>query len=98
MPARCESVNSYVKTAAPYLRREPLATEPDLVRVELIDNPLTIAECGSEILSQGGLFICHRCSDVNSCVVAILVLSEYPGECYALCRKCLRALPKGIDP
>jgi hypothetical protein len=91
-------MNTRAKSVAPLPMRQPSETEANLVRVELIDNPATIAECESKILSQGGLFVCHRCSDVNSCVVAILIVREYPNECYALCRKCLRALPEGIDP
>jgi hypothetical protein len=63
----------------------------------LVEDPAIIAECRSEIRSKGGLFVCHRCTKVDSCVVAILVVSEDPDKCYAICRQCLCDLPEGMD-
>jgi hypothetical protein len=91
-------MSSRTKTVAPEFGEESLETGSNFVRVELIDDPVTIAECWAKIRSDGGLLVCHRCADLDSWVVAILAMSEDPGECYALCGKCLRDLPEEIDP
>ncbi len=91
-------MNSRTKIVATEPVEESLETESNCVRVELIEDPVTIAECWFKIRSEGGLLVCHRCADVDSWVVAILAISENPEECYALCGKCLRDLPEEIDP
>ncbi len=90
-------MNSRTKSVAREPMEESLETESNCVQVELIEDPVTIAECWFKIRSEGGLLVCHRCADVNSWVVAILAMSEDPEECYALCGKCLRDLPEEID-
>jgi hypothetical protein len=81
--------------------RDPLEgsieTESNCVQVELIEDPVTIAECWFKIRSEGGLLVCHRCADTDSWVVAILAMSDDPEQCYALCGKCLRELPEEIE-
>jgi hypothetical protein len=91
-------MNSRTKSLENEESLETEETENNFVHVELIEDPVTIAECWSKIHSEGGLLVCHRCADVDSWVVAILALSEEPDECYALCGKCLRDLPEEIDP
>jgi hypothetical protein len=73
-------------------------TESNIVWSALIEEPAIIADCYVKIRSQGALFVCHRCEDVNSGVAAILVMSEEQDKCYALCRSCVRDLPEEIDP
>jgi hypothetical protein len=90
-------MNSRTKAVAREPLGEPLETESNFVKVELIEDPVTIAECWFKIRSDGGLLVCHRCGDVDSWVVAILAMSDDPEECYALCGKCLRDLPEEID-
>jgi len=90
-------MNSRSKIVAREAVRESLETESNCVRVELIEYPVTIAECWFKIRSEGGLLVCHRCADVDSWVVAILAMSEDPEECYALCGKCLRELPEEVE-
>ena len=90
-------MNSRTKAVARETVGEPLETESNFVKVELIEDPVTIAECWFKIRSDGGLLVCHRCGDVDSWVVAILAMSDDPEECYALCGKCLRDLPEEID-
>jgi hypothetical protein len=72
-------------------------TESNLVWTALIEDPAIIADCYVKIRSQGALFVCHRCEDVDSGVAAILVMGEEPDKCYALCRSCVRDLPEEID-
>jgi hypothetical protein len=91
-------MNSRTKSVAREVGEESLETESNFVRVELIEDPVTIAECWYKIRSDGGLLVCHRCADVDSWVVAILALSEDPEECYALCGKCLRDMPEEVGP
>ena len=88
-------MNSRTKSDAREVGEESLEAD-NFVRAELIEDPVTIAECWHKIRSDGGLLICHRCADVDSWVVAILAMSEDPDECYALCGKCLRDLPEEI--
>jgi len=90
-------MNSRTKSVARGFGEESLETESNnFVRVELIDDPVTIAECWFKIRSDGGLLVCHRCTDVDSWVVAILAMRDDPEECYALCGKCFRDLPEEI--
>ena len=77
---------------------ESFETENNFVWAELIEDPVTIAECRVKIRSEGRLLVCHRCADVRSSVVAFLAMSEAREECYALCDNCLRDLPQEIDP
>ena len=91
-------MNSRTKSVAREVGDESLETENNLIRVELIEDPVTIAECWNKIRSDGGLLVCHRCGDLDSWVVAILAMSEDPEECYALCGKCLRDMPEEVDP
>ena len=91
------NMNSRTKAVAREPLGEPLETESNFVKVELIEDPVTIAECWFKIRSDGGLLVCHRCGDVDSWVVAILAMSDDPDECYALCGKCLRDLPEEVD-
>jgi hypothetical protein len=90
-------MNSRSKIVARDPIAESLETDSNCVRVELIEDPVTIAECWFKIRSEGGLLVCHRCADVDSWVVAILALSDDPEECYALCGKCLREMPEEIE-
>lgn len=90
-------MNSRTKLVANEPMEESLETENNYVRVELIEDPVTIAECWFKIRSEGGLLVCHRCQDLDSWVVAILAMSDDPEECYALCGKCLRELPAEVE-
>ncbi len=90
-------MNSRTKFVAPEVMEPSLEPEDSCVRVELIEDPVTIAECWFKIRSEGGLLVCHRCADLNSWVVAILAMSDDPEECYALCGKCLRDLPAEVE-
>jgi hypothetical protein len=71
-------------------------TENNIVWTALIEDPAIIANCYVKIRSEGALFVCHRCEDVDASVAAILVVSEEQDKCYALCRSCLRDLPEEI--
>jgi hypothetical protein len=86
-------MSSRPKNAARKPISQSLKTD-NFVGILLVDDPAIIAECASKIRSKGGLFVCHRCTKVNSRVVAILVVSEDPdnampfvANAYAICPK-----------
>jgi hypothetical protein len=70
-----------------------LETELNLVRVELIDDPATIAELGFESRCEGNDLICRRCGDTTLSIAAILVVPAGGHTRWALCEKCLLEMP-----
>jgi hypothetical protein len=73
--------------------RETLETELNLVRVELIDDPATIAEVGFESRCEGDDLICRRCGDAQRAIAAILVVPAGGHARWALCADCLLEMP-----
>ena len=72
---------------------EFLETELNLVRIELIDDPATIAEFGFEARCEGDDLICGRCGDETLSIAAILVVPAGGQSRWALCEKCLLEMP-----
>jgi hypothetical protein len=72
---------------------EALETEFNLVRIELIDDPATIAEVGFEARCDGDDLICRRCGDAEKTIAAILVIPAGGHARWALCANCLLELP-----
>jgi hypothetical protein len=70
-----------------------LETELNLIRVELIDDPATIAEVGFEARCEGDDLICRRCGDAARAIAAILVVPAGGRARWALCASCLLELP-----
>ena len=70
-----------------------LETELNLIRVELIDDPATIAEVGFEARCEGDYLICRRCGDENRAIAAILVVPAGGHARWALCANCLLEMP-----
>jgi hypothetical protein len=70
-----------------------LETELNLIRVELIDDPATIAEAGFEARCEGDDLICRRCGDARVTIAAIMVVPAGGRARWALCANCLRELP-----
>jgi hypothetical protein len=70
-----------------------LESELNLIRVELIDDPATIAEVGFEARCDGDDLICRRCGDATRAVVAILVVPAGGHARWALCANCLLEMP-----
>lgn len=71
-----------------------METDLNLVRVELIDDPATIAEMEFDAHCRGANLVCRRCGNINRPIAAILVV---PAGGYArlpLCADCLRVMPK----
>jgi hypothetical protein len=69
-----------------------LETHRNLVRVELIDDPATIAELGFEARCEGDDLVCRRCGDARS-IAAIMVVPAGGHARWALCANCLLELP-----
>jgi hypothetical protein len=65
-----------------------LETERNFIRVELIDDPAAIAECGA-----GDRMICRRCGDADLTIAAILVVPAGGESRWALCAACLLEMP-----
>lgn len=63
------------------------------IRVELIDDPATIAEFGFEASCEGDDLICCRCGDAKLSIAAILVVPAGGHARWALCADCLLELP-----
>lgn len=72
---------------------EYLETEPNLVRIELIDDPATIAELGFEARCEGDDLACRRCGDATMSIAAIMVVPAGGQARWALCEKCLLEMP-----
>ena len=72
---------------------EALETDPNFVRVELIDDPAAIAEFGFEALCEGDDLICRRCGDAKVSIAAILVVPAGGHARWALCANCLLEMP-----
>jgi hypothetical protein len=70
-----------------------LETELNLVRIELIDDPATIAEVGFEAHCDGDDLTCRRCGDATMSIAAILVVPAGGHARWALCEKCLHEMP-----
>jgi hypothetical protein len=70
-----------------------LETELNLVRIELIEDPATIAELGFEARCEGDELICRRCGDATLSIAAILVVPAGGNTRWALCEKCLLEMP-----
>jgi len=64
-----------------------------LVRIEVIDDPATIAEVGFEARCEGDDLICRRCGDSKVSIAAILVVPAGGHARWALCANCLNELP-----
>jgi predicted amidophosphoribosyltransferase len=73
-----------------------LEENSELVRVELVYDPITVTECWFAARHSGELLVCYGCDDDNAWIVALLILVGLKGQdCVALCGACLRELPKG---
>ena len=70
-----------------------METERNFVRVELIDDPATIAELGFEAHCDGDDLTCRRCGDATVSIAAILVVPAGGHSRWALCERCLREMP-----
>jgi hypothetical protein len=70
-----------------------LDTELNFIRVELIDDPATIAEVGFEACCEGDDLICRRCGDTTVSIAAIMVVPAGGHTRWALCADCLLELP-----
>jgi len=68
-------------------------SDRNFVRIELIDDPATIAEFGFEASCEGDDLICRRCGDAKVSIAAILVVPAGGHARWALCSNCLRELP-----
>jgi hypothetical protein len=77
----------------PRVVQQALETELNLIRVELIDDPATIAEVGFEAQCDGDNLICRRCGDETRTIVAILVVPAGGQARWALCASCLLEMP-----
>ena len=71
----------------------PLESHLNLVRIEVIDDPATIAEVGFEARCEGDDLICRRCGDSKVSIAAILVVPAGGHARWALCANCLNELP-----
>jgi hypothetical protein len=72
---------------------EALETELNLIRIELIDDPATIAEVGFETRCEGDDLICRRCGDERRSIAAIMVVPAGGHARWALCANCLLEMP-----
>jgi hypothetical protein len=70
-----------------------LETERNLIRVELIDDPATIAECWIKARRAGDPMICRRCGNADLSIAAILVVPAGGESRWALCARCLLEMP-----
>ena len=70
-----------------------LETERNFIRVELIDDPAAIAECGARAGRAGDRMICRRCGDADLTIAAILVVPAGGESQWALCAACLLEMP-----
>ena len=70
-----------------------METELNLVRIELIDDPATIAEVGFEARCDGDDLICRRCGDAKKTIAAILVVPAGGHARWPLCENCLLEMP-----
>jgi hypothetical protein len=70
-----------------------LESQLNLIRVELIDDPATIAEFGFEARCEGDDLVCRRCGDATLSIAAILVVPAGGHARWALCANCLLELP-----
>jgi len=68
-------------------------TERDFIRVELIDDPVAIAECRVKARRVGDRMICRRCGDAELTIAAILVVPAGGESRWALCADCLLEMP-----
>jgi hypothetical protein len=75
------------------VEEEALETELNLIRVELIDDPATIAEVGFEARCDGDDLICRRCGDATRAIAAILVVPAGGQARWARCANCLLEMP-----
>lgn len=69
-----------------------LETGLNFVRVELIDDPATIAELGFEARCEGDDLVCRRCGNATS-IAAVLVVPAGGRTRWALCGQCLIEMP-----
>jgi hypothetical protein len=70
-----------------------LDTPQNLIRVELIDDPATIAELGFEACCDGDDLACRRCGDARVSIAAILVVPAGGQARWPLCANCLLEMP-----
>lgn len=70
-----------------------METELNYVRVELIDDPATIAELGFEASCEGDELVCRRCGNATMSIAAILVVPAGGHARWALCGQCLHEMP-----
>ena len=70
-----------------------METELNFVRVELIDDPATIAELGFEARCEGDDLVCRRCGNATMSIAAILVVPAGGRARWALCGQCLMEMP-----
>lgn len=72
---------------------EPLGTQTNYIRVELIDDPAAIAECRLKSLRADGTTVCRRCGNATLSIAAILVIPAGGEGRWALCARCLLEMP-----
>src|SRR5258708_38568055 len=70
-----------------------LDTERNFIRVELIDDPASIAEYWARAGHAGDRMICRRCGDADLTIAAILVVPAGGEKQWALCAPCLLEMP-----
>jgi hypothetical protein len=70
-----------------------LDTERNFIRVELIDDPASIAEYWARAGHAGDRMICRRCGDADLTIAAILVVPAGGENQWALCAACLLEMP-----
>ena len=68
-------------------------TERNYIRVELIDDPASIAEYWARAGHAGDQMICRRCGDADLTIAAILVVPAGGENQWALCAACLLEMP-----
>lgn len=67
--------------------------EKGFVEVEVISDPVAVAECWFKAHLEGDPMVCHRCEDPCGWIIAILVVPAGSQDFWPLCGGCLRSLP-----
>ncbi|HZC47155.1 MAG TPA: hypothetical protein VE243_11810 [Candidatus Acidoferrum sp.] len=70
-----------------------METQENFIRIELIDDPATIAEFGFEARCEGDDLVCRRCGDAKVSIAAILVVPAGGQARWPLCANCLLEMP-----
>jgi hypothetical protein len=64
----------------------------DLIDVELMTDPASLASLSAEIAAEGGMLVCHRCDDIRRLIAGVLIMRESE-EAWVLCGPCLGNIP-----